>query len=144
MIARHEESVAWHGDEDRGTIGLLARDLAHELRDVDRNAPQLQPPRLRLAERDEIPREEQERLRTMAQRLDARGVERARGLRGVERLDHLLRRHRQLVLEDAEELVTLRIDAAQPGAVLLYDIDEPGARDEDRETAQRVPGDGEP
>ena len=44
------------------------------------------------------------------------------------------------MLEHAEELVALRVDASHPRAVLLHHVDQPCARDEDRETADRVPG----
>ncbi len=56
--------------------------------------------RLRLPESDEVTRKKEERVRLVAQRLDATRVERPLRLRLVQRVDHLLRRDRQLVLED--------------------------------------------
>ncbi len=80
-------------------LGTLPRDLRHELRDIDRRGPELEALRLRLPERDEVTGKEKERVRLVAQRLDAVRVERPPRLRFVQRVDHLLRRDRQLVLE---------------------------------------------
>ena len=78
----------------------------------------------------------------MPQCFDVGRLEIALRLRRVERVDHVARGDGQLVLEDPQEVVALRVDGRHPRAILPDAVDEIHAAEEDRETARRVPRDG--